>query len=85
MWTESKFDRGNQFIELAKTQLKSKNQSATGEYWDFVDGTGHGGSSTTGNCARNLLKIEQNQNIICDEICNTHGRSVAKEYGKKLA
>ena len=51
-WTESKFDTVNQFLELAKKQLQSKIQSATGERWDFVDGTGHGGSSTTGNCAK---------------------------------
>lgn len=84
-WTESKYDKGYQFIELAKHQLQHKIQSATGESWDFVDGTGHGGSSTTGNVARNLLKIEQNCNIICDEIMNTHNRAIAKEYGSKLA
>ena len=51
---------------------------------DFVDSTGHGGSSTTGNVARNLLKIEPNCNIICDEIMNTHNRAVAKEFGSIL-
>ena len=54
-WTESKTSRYYRFLEAAKKEIQGKLEEVLGERWDFPDGTGKGGTSTTGNTARKIL------------------------------
>ena len=39
----------------AKKEIQQKLEEVLGERWDFPDGTGKGGTSTTGNTAWRIL------------------------------
>ena len=54
-WTESDKSRYHQFLVAAKKEIQKKLEDVLGEKWDFPDKTGKGGTSTTGNTARNIL------------------------------
>ena len=54
-WTESEASRYHKFLVAAKKEIQTKLNEVLGERWDFPDGTGKGGTSTTGNTARNIL------------------------------
>ena len=54
-WTESDTSRYHQFLVAAKKEIQQKLEEVLGERWDFPDGTGKGGTSTTGNTARRIL------------------------------
>ena len=54
-WTESDTNRYHQFLVAAKKEIQQKLEEVLGERWDFPDGTGKGGTSTTGNTARRIL------------------------------
>ena len=54
-WTESEASRYHKFLVATKKEIQSKLEEVLGERWDFPDGTGKGGTSTTGNTARNIL------------------------------
>ena len=54
-WTESDTSRYHQFLVASKKEIQKKLEEVLGERWDFPDGTGKGGTSTTGNTARNIL------------------------------
>ena len=84
-WSEGKFELHSKFLVAAKSQLQEKILKETQEKWDFVDSTGQGGSTTTGNCARALLFVEKNRDIITGEILNQELREKCRHYGQKLS
>ena len=54
-WSESPTSHHKQFLVNAKKDIQKKIQDEIGVQWDFPDPTGKGGTSTTGNTARNIL------------------------------
>ena len=54
-WSESPTSHNKQFLVNAKKDIQKKIQDEIGVQWDFPDPTGKGGTSTTGNTARNIL------------------------------
>ena len=54
-WSEAETSHYLRFLKKAKQEIQSKLEDVLGERWDFPDGTGKGGTSTTGNTARRIL------------------------------
>ena len=54
-WTALDTSRYHQFLVAAKKEIQQKLEEVLRERWDFPDGTGKGGTSTTGNTARRIL------------------------------
>ena len=54
-WSESQTSINEQFLKKAKKEIQQKIEEVIGERWDYPDGTGKGGTSTTGNTARRIL------------------------------
>jgi hypothetical protein len=84
-WTESKTASTTHFLEIEKKNIQELIGKKTGIKWDFSDSSGQGGSTTTGNVARNLLYNEKNRKLITDYISNKHARMLAERYGFLLS
>ena len=65
-WTESETSRYHVFLKHAKKEIQKKLEDSIGERWDFPDATGKGGTSTTGNTARNILHHHGGRKIVID-------------------
>lgn len=53
--------------------------------WNFIDSTGQGGNTTTGNIARRLLYSEVNRKLITDQILDESLRLVSIKFGEDLS
>ena len=54
-WSEAKHLATSRFLDAQKRRLQEVLMDAHAIKWDYVDSTGQGGSTTTGNVARKLL------------------------------
>ena len=52
---QSEASRYHEFLVANKKEIQTKLDEVLGERWDFPDGTGKGGTSTTGNTAWKIL------------------------------
>ena len=73
------------FLQTAKKQLQDViKEKIHNIKWDFPDSTGKGGTTTTGNVARELLLNPENRKIIIGEILEKDREAVLR-YGEQLA
>ena len=84
-WSESPSSYNNQFLKRAKAELQEKIQRKVhGIKWDFPDSTGKGGTTTTGNIARELLYKKCHREIIISEVPERF-QSTLRHYGQSLS
>ena len=78
IFNQQKNEQTNNIIMTMFCPLKMKTEAgSSAQKWDFPDGTGKGGTTTTGNTARVLLYKEINRDFIVsklkdDERCDAH-------------
>ena len=82
-WTESDSSHYHRFLVAAKQEIQTKLNDILGERWDFPDGTGKGGTSTTGNTARNILH-HGGRDIVIDMLPERF-QDVMKQIGQYLS
>ena len=84
-WSESPSSINKQFLERAKTEIQERIKTDIhGIKWDVPDSSGKGGTSTTGNVARDLLHNSSNRGIIVTELL-IQRREVFRIYGQHLS
>ena len=73
------------FIESARRRLQDVIQDHIhGTKWDFPDSGGKGGTTTTGNVAKDLLFKSANRQIIINQLPEKD-RDAVEKYGQRLA
>ena len=77
-WSESPLSMNKQFLDKAKSLMKAKILKQTGRKWDCPDKTGKGGTTSDGNCARNIL--QHNREIVVSEVPERL-QDVLRHYG----
>ena len=75
-WSDSKASHNSRFLVAAKEELQQENLSFTTQKWDFPDGTGKGGTTTTGNTACVLLYKEINRDFIVLKLLDRHRKTM---------
>ena len=85
IWTETKLSRSTPFLEAEKKKVQEAILKETGIKWDFVDSSGQGGTTTTGNVARALLFEKQKRDIITNLIRNQSDREITEQFGYLLS
>ena len=83
-WSESSNMRDLQFIKQAKKQVQEHMLEQTGLKIAFPDGTGNGGTTTTGNVARRLLFDTSTREILL-QLVPERRRGPLREVMKRLA
>ena len=66
-WSESSTNAANRFIKQAKLEIQKALFDHTGIKWDYPDATGKGGTTTTGNVARELLHKTVNRTLVIEQ------------------
>ena len=82
--SESKSSINNGFLANAKDTLRETIRERTGQLWDMPNGSGQGGTTTTGKTAKKLLFDTVTRNCICSLMpeANQH---VMRRYGMMLS
>ena len=80
-WSEAP-SHNTRFLNNAKKELQEKIASETGIQWDIPDKTGKGGTTTTGNIARELLHSRRAQ--IISELPSNY-QDIFSYYGQHLS
>ena len=80
-WSESPISL-KQFLKKAKAEIQNHIQVTLGERWDFPDGCGKGGTSTTGNTVRRLL--HQGRDLVIQMLPSNY-QSIMRQFGQQLS
>lgn len=83
-WSEGTNMRDLQFIKNAKLQVQAHMQAETGLRIDFPDSSGHGGTTTTGNVARQILYNERTRSQLLMLVPN-HRRPHLEKIMRNIA
>ena len=81
-WSEAPSSRNKQFLDAAKLEVQGNIFSATGIKWDYPDKAGKGGTTTTGNVARQLLHHQRE--VIISQLPDGN-KEVFRHFGQQLS
>ena len=81
-WSESPSSINKQFLKKAKLEIQAYIEEFVGEKWDIPDGTGKGGTTTTGNTARRILHHSRDIVIRC---VPENYQSIMSQFGQQLS
>ena len=81
-WSESPTSINKQFLVNAKKEIQSHIDNILGERWDFPDGAGKGGTSTTGNTARRILHHGRD---IVTQLVPVNYQQIMRQFGQHLS
>lgn len=84
-WSESPTSWNQPFLNRAKKDIQDTiYNNIHGTKWDFPDTSGKGGTTTTGNVARDLLHNSSNREIILSGVSDEHSE-ILSVYGRHLS
>ena len=83
-WSESPTSINKQFLTRAKGEIQKKIHDEIAEQWDYPDQTGKGGTTTTGNTARNVLHSETARNFVIRMVPDNF-QEIMSQFGQKLS
>ena len=83
-WSESPTSINQQFLKNAKSDIQSYIEVVIGEKWDVPDGTGKGGTTTTGNTARKILHHRHNRDVVV-KLMPEQYQSIMSQFGQHLS
>ena len=84
-WSESPSSINKQFLVQAKQAIQSYIfEKVHGIKWDFPDATGKGGTTTTGNVARELLHNFSSRSLILEGLSEEQ-KDLMSTWGTKLS
>ena len=81
-WSESPTSVNNLFLKQAKAEIQAHIEVIVGEKWDIPDGTGKGGTTTTGNTARRLL--HQHRDVVINLVPENY-QNIMHRFGQHLS
>lgn len=85
-WFESKSSWNHPFINVAKKEIQQIiHDNIHGLRWDFPDSDAKGGTTTSGNTARDVLHNAGNREVILSELDNQELKETLSVHGRQLS